>query len=327
MNFLYFNMVCQVAIGNVLFNQVNSIQINQSIKELADTARLIVPRAFTAKVAGKPASLAKKNISEYIKAGDPVTIKLGYNGSLHEEFKGYVTRLGADAPLEIECTDEMARLKKTHFIKAFQKASLSDLLSLIAPGYKHKVIDDISLGKFTINNQSAYQVLEDLRKNYGLHSYFTDKVLHVGLPVSIKPLATHHYVINQNVRAKSNDLKFVKKKDVKLLLKAISINRTGKRIFSEFGDKGGTQRTLHFTDKTETELKRLAEKNYQSLSFDGYQGTLPCWGMPRSRAGEAVQITDPKHSERNGKYLIEGVTIKFDGSNGFLRENKLGLKL
>ena len=320
-------MVCQITIGNVLFNQVNSIQIVGSIKELSNTARIIVPRSFTAKVAGKPTALAKKNITDYIKVDDPVVIKMGYNNSLYEEFKGYVTRLGADAPLEIECMDEMARLKKNNFIKTFKKASLSNLLSFIAPGYKHKVLDDIDLGKFTINNQSAYQVLEDLRKNYGLHSYFTDKVLHTGLPVSIRPLATHKYVIDRNVRAKSNDLKFVKKEDVKLLLKAISINRGGKRIFSEFGEKGGAQRTLHFTDKTETELKRLAEKNYQSLSFDGYQGTLPCWGMPRSRAGEAVQITDPKHSERNGKYLIEGVTIKFDGSNGFLRENKLGLKL
>ena len=327
MNFLYFNMVCQITIGQVLFNQVNSLQIVQSIKEFSDTARLIVPRSFTAKVAGKPASLAKKNITDYIRVGDPVVIKLGYNGSLYEEFKGYVTRLGADVPLEIECMDEMVKLKNNNFIKTFQKASLSDLLSFIAPGYKHKVIDDIDLGKLTINNQSAYQVLEDLRKHYGLHSYFTDKVLHVGLPVSIKPLATHQYVIDRNVRAKSNDLKFVKKEDVKLLLKAISINRNGKRIFSEYGDKGGTQRTLHFADKTETELKRLAEKNYQSLSFDGYNGTLPCWGIPRSRAGEAVEIIDKKHSERNGKYLIEGVTIKFNGSNGFLRENKLGLKL
>ena len=134
-------------------------------------------------------------------------------------------------------------------------------------------------------------------------------------------------MINRNVRAKSNDLKFVKAEDVKLLLKVISINRDGQRYTEEFGDSGGVQRTLHFSDKTKAQLKELAEKNYKSLSFDGYEGTLPCWGEPRTQAGEAVNITDSKYSERNGRYLIEGVSIKFDASNGFLRENKLGLKI
>jgi hypothetical protein len=223
--------------------------------------------------------------------------------------------------------DEMAKLKKNNYVKTFAKATLKQVIKYIAPGYTLELIDDVDLGKFTINNQSAFQVLEMLRKNYGLHSYFIDKVLYVGFPISLIPTIVHQYVINKNVRAKSNNLKFVKKDDIKLLLKAISINKNGQRIFSEYGDKGGAQRTLHFTGKSKSQLKDLAEKNYKSLNFDGYQGMLPCWGIPRTIAGDAAVITDPKYSERDGKYLIEAVTIKFNGSDGFLRENKLGLKL
>ncbi|WP_136464943.1 hypothetical protein [Flagellimonas onchidii] len=328
MQYLYYNMSCEVAIGAVVFDRVNSIIILQSIKKLSDTATIVVPRAFSrATVSGKLTSMEKRNITDFIKVDDTVSIKLGYNGSLHEEFKGYVTKLGADMPLQVECMDEMAKLKKNNYVKVFSKASLKDVLNYIAPGHKHEIIDDVDLGKFTIDNKSAFQVLELLRKNYGLHSYFKDGILNVGFPISLTPVATHRYVVNKNVRARSNDLKFVKKDDVKLLLKAISINRNGQRLFSEFGDKGGVQRTLHFTGKTIGELRKLAEKNYKSLSFDGYQGMLPCWGEPRTIAGDAVEITDPKYNERNGKYLIEAVTIKFNGSDGFLRENKLGLKL
>lgn len=328
MQYLYYNMVCEVTIGDVRFDRVGSITVSQSIKQLADTASIVVPRAFSeVKVAGKTTSMEKRNITDYIKVDDPVNIRLGYNGQLKEEFAGYVTKIGADMPLQIECMDEMAKLKKTTFNKVFESATLKDILRHITSGYVHEVIDNLNIGKYTINNASAFQVLEELRKDYGLHSYFKNAKLHVGFPISIPPRQVHRYVVNRNVRAKSNDLKFVKKDDVRLLLKAISIGRDGKRIFSEYGKKGGTQRTLHFTEKTREELQKLAEKNYKSLSFDGYQGMLPCWGIPRTKAGDTVEITDPKYSERNGRYLIEGVTIKFNGSDGFLRENKLGLKL
>jgi hypothetical protein len=328
MKYLYYDMSCEVTIGNVVFDRVNSISIMQSIKKLSDTAVIIVPRAFSrAIISGETTSLERKNITDYIKVDDPVTVKLGYDGEPQKEFTGYVTKLGADMPLKIECEDEMSKLKKSNFTKAFASVGLKALLNFIAPDYQHNLIDDVELGKFTINNASAFQVLEILRKNYGLHAYFIGKVLQVGFPISLTPTSTHRYVINKNVRAKSNNLKFVKKDDVKLLLKAISINRNGQRLHSEYGDKGGTQRTLHFRDKTQRELEKLAEKNYKSLSFDGYQGMLPCWGRPRTIAGDAVEITDPKYSERDGKYLIEAVTLKFNGTDGFLRENKLSLQL
>lgn len=321
-------MSCEVQIGKVLFDRVHSITISSSIKKISDIATIVVPRAFQRTiVGGRTTSMERRNITDFINIGDPVVIRLGYDGKLQEEFKGFVNRIGADQPLQIECMDAMYRLKKSNFSIAFENLRLKTLLQHIAPEYSHRVIDNVDLGKFTIDNKSAFQVLEELRKNYGLHSYFIEDVLHVAFPISLTPTTTHQYVINRNVRAQSNSLEFVKKEDVKLLLKAISIGDDGKRIFSEFGDKGGVQRTLHFSGKTKNELKRLAEKNFKSLSFDGYQGMLPCWGEPKTKAGDAVAVKDPKYNERNGRYLIEGVTIKFNGSEGFMRENQLGLKL
>lgn len=326
-------MTCEITIGNVIFKQLASCLIESSIKKISDTAKLILPREYSGTlIDNKQKAIGNVQIIKTIKVDDPVTIKLGYDGDNQAEFEGYVTKIGADAPLVIECEDEMRILRKNNYVKLFAKVSLRELLEYVTPNVELDLVDNVGLGKFTIENESAYQILERLRKDYGLHSMFAGKILTVGFPISLTPSITHEINMNRNVRAKFNSLKFVRREDIKLLLKAISIN-DGKRLTSDFGLKGGAIRTLHFTGKTLAELQNLAESNYKSLSFDGYQGSVPTWGQPRTKAGEAVEITEPKNintnreGERDGKYLIEGVTIKFNGVDGFLRDNKLGLKL
>jgi len=331
MNYLYYNMACDVTAGKASFQNVNSITIEESIKKLSDTATIVLPREFSRMVIGGSDQKYFKgqNITNYIKTGDPVIINLGYDDDLENEFTGYISKIGADVPLEIECEDEMYWLRQSNFTETLENVKLLELLRLIAPGYDYDVIDNIQLGKFTIGNASGYKVLETLRKDYGLHSRFKGKTLVVGFLIDFTPQTVHYFVMNKNVRAKSSDLKFVKKEDFKVLLKAISINRNGKRLTANYGDQGGSQRTLHFTEKTQRELENLVEKNHKSLSFDGYEGKLPSWGLPRTKAGDGAQIIDPNYenSERDGKYLIESVTKKFNKTDGFLRENTLGMKI
>lgn len=331
MNFLYYNMTCYVTIGNVAFDAVNAVKIEKSIKQLTDTAKITIPREYNSVVIdGKADSIARKNITDYIKVGDAVSISLGYDGNNEEEFNGVVSSIGADIPLEIECEDLMWHLKRTSFTKVWKSLNLVDLLKYIAPGYKHDVIDNIHLGKFTISNVSAYKVLEELRTNYGLHSFFKNGVLTVGFMIDVKPITVHQVNINRNVRAmEASDLKYVRAKDLKILLRGISLQKKGKRLTYDYGDKNGAVRTLHFVNKTLDDLKNLTEKTYKSLSFDGYKGKLPTWGIPRTKPGDGMYIKDPNYqnSDREGKYLIESVTIDFNGSDGFKRENELGMKI
>lgn len=330
MNYLYFNMTCSVTIGKITFDRVNSINIIKSIKNLTDTARIVVPREYNSVIIdGNIDSIARKNIKEFIKVGDPVTISLGYDGLNEEEFIGVVSLIGAEIPLVIECEDEMWNLKRTNFTKTFTSLKLSELLAYIAPGIKYNLIDNISLGKYTISNVSAYRVLEDLRTNYGLHSFFKNHVLTIGFMIDVKPTTVHEITLNRNVRANESDLKFLRKEDLKILLKGISLNKKGKRLTYDFGDKNGAVRTLHYTNKTESELKNLTEKTYKSLNFDGYRGKIPTWGNPRTKPGDGALIKDPNYenSDREGKYLIESVTIDFNATDGFKRDNELGMKL
>lgn len=324
-------MSCEVTIGNVRFDRVNSVHIEKSIKTQTDTAKIIVPREYNSVIVnGNVDSIARKNITEFIKVGDPVNIKLGYDGENEEEFSGVVSSIGADIPLEIECEDQMWHLKRTSYTRVFPTVKLLELLKYIAPGYTYDVIDNINLGKFTISNASAYKVLEDLRTNYGLHSFFKNGILTIGFMIDVKPLVVHQININRNVRASDeNDLKFVRKQDLNILLKGISLNRKGKRLTYDFGDRNGAVRTLHYSNKTYDELKNLTEKTYRSLSFDGYRGKIPTWGLPRTKPGDGALIKDPNYenSEREGKYLIESVTIDFNANDGFKRDNTLGMKI
>jgi hypothetical protein len=94
------------------------------------------------------------------------------------------------------------------------------------------------------------------------------------------------------------------------------------------GETGGSTKTLNFANKSRTFIKNLAQKNLDSLHYDGYHGSMMLFGEPVVSQGEAVDITDPiyANSERDGKYLIESVETSFN-DGGYSQNTKLSLKL
>ncbi len=97
-----------------MFNEVQEITIERTSEKITDTAKIVLPREFSrAKRNNKEVSLANTNILEYISVGDIVEISAGYNDKFSIEFKGYISRIGANIPLVIECEDEMYKLKNS----------------------------------------------------------------------------------------------------------------------------------------------------------------------------------------------------------------------
>lgn len=328
MSFLYFNMSCRVKLGSVQTTGVTSISTKESFTELSNTAKITLPREYrSAKINGKTDTLERKNIKDLIKVGDAVTIELGYDDRLKTVFEGYVKRISADIPLQIECEDEMFKLRRTTFNESFKSISLLELLNKIAPGYEYEVIDNIPLGKFIIENSSAFEVLEALRKDYLMHSHFRGKTLVVGFPTDLQPQQNH--VFNVDHMRSSDSLEFVSKDDVKLEIKAISNNSDGTKEVVTVGESGGSCRTLNFANKSKSDLENLAKKQLESLRFDGYQGSFDTIGEPMVSTGDAVTIKDNNYpnSEREGKYLVEGVERSFDQGSGYKQTVKLSLRL
>lgn len=332
MNDLYLNINVRVTIGGkVQFRQVKSVETTQSIEALADTAKIELPREFrTAKMKQANVSLEGKNILDYIKVGDAVVIEAGYNDDFHAEFEGYITEVGADIPLLLVCEDEMYQLKNKPLINhTFASVDLKTLLDFICPEYEKEVLD-IPLGKMMIERSTPFKVIEELKKQYGIHCVFNGKKMRAGFKTDVKADVIHSFVFNKNFR-KSNDLKYKTKQDRKTLLKAQSSQSgTSQKVTYEYGEQGGGERTLHAPmNLSLSELKEFTEKIHHSSVFDGYEGTIEGFGYPRTKAGDTVQLTDPNYTDghRNGLYLLEGVTILINENEGFKRKNNLSLKL
>ena len=126
-------------------------------------------------------------------------------------------------------------------------------------------------------------------------------------------------------------MKFVRKDDIKLHITAKGQDRTGKQITVELGDKSedATKRTMNFGTECQTQqaLRERAQAAQDKQCFDGYEGKITGFGVPRVHAGDAVKLVDPENSEREGEYLVKAVTINYGVSVGFRREVELSYKI
>ncbi|BBQ08157.1 hypothetical protein [Elizabethkingia anophelis] len=329
----YYNIDVRITIaGKLQFSVVKSITIESTIEKFSDTAKIELPREFkNAKLNDKGESIAQKNLLDYLQVNDPILIEAGYNGELYTEFSGYITDIGAEIPIILECEDEMLKLKKMPMInKTFSSTTLKEVLKFIAPGYEIEALD-MPLGKFQIERATPYQVIESLKEKYMVRCFFKDRKLYAGLTVDFKPQAVHDFTFGKNIR-ESTDLKYKVKDSRKRFIKAVSMQKgsTSKKVTYEFGDPGESEISLHAPlNLNRQQLKEWAEKYYNSMVFDGYEGSIDGWFFPRTEPGDSANIKDPNYPTgyRDGQYFIDGVTTTINETDGIKRQNKLSSKI
>lgn len=327
---------CLITIGELKLNFVHELEINSGWTERTDTAVIRLPKL----VRIKQGDLRDTTIDRVIKVGDRVEIMLGYNGQLKREFLGYVATAPAPKlPLEINCEDEMFQLKRKALIsKTFVSATVSDVISYIAPGYKTSVLNS-QLGKFVIGasgSETAAQVLSRLESEAGLRSFFKidkvgDPVLVVGKPhlwgldEQAPELPEVIYHLQRNVV--DNSLRYVKAEDRRIRVDARLLNGNGTYKRARFtGDVDGEVRTLHYYNISEAELEKNARADYLRFKRDGFDGDIIGFGIPYTEAGQVVQIVDDQYERRNSKFFIDKVKVTF-GQSGFRRINTIGFAL
>ncbi|MCG8206153.1 hypothetical protein [Tenacibaculum finnmarkense] len=331
MNYHYYNICLRITINKIIqFNISESIRIVNTIENLSDTAKITLPREFkNAQENDENISFEKKNLLKIIKHGDSIKIEGGYNDELQTEFEGYITEIGAEIPLLLMCEDEMYKLKnKPKINKTFRSVNLKDLLKFIAPEYEIQALD-MPLGKFTIENATPYQVLENLQK-LSIRCYFKNKVLMGGLSVDFKPEVSHNLVFGKNIR-NSNNLKYQTKEQRKRFYKGISIQTgTSKKITYEYGDESGDHRTLHLPlNLSENEVKEWVHKIHACNVYDGYGGTLDSWAVPFTNAGDSIKLTDPNYPDKHRDMIlfVDSVIVTINKSIGYKRENRISFKI
>ena len=330
---LYLNMTAKATLGNVILKNVSQFEISESILEMSNTAKITIPKTYS--------KLDQKAILDQFQVGSRVTIDAGYYREgwedIKREFTGYIREIESDIPLVVYCDDETYTLRQNCLVNSYREATLKQVLSFIIPKTIAFECPDVSLGRFQIDKESSFQVLQRIKNDYGLYSRLQAGVLKVNLRdivsgVDIKDV--HTYVVNPVTSAgslvKKSELKFKRKEDYKLQVKVTSILTSGKKTTVEVGNKGDESSVLQFTypgNYTEKQLTDLATGIYNKRCYDGYTGTITGFGLPRTHAGDVLAIEDKIETGRNGKYLIEKVEVTYNESSGFSRKNTLSYKV
>jgi hypothetical protein len=312
-------MNSKVLIGSLVFtNQVNSVVIDQSWKNVTQTATVKLPRYQ--KLVGDSNYL--------IKVGDRVVIQLGYDNILQTEFEGYVSSRGFDSPLEFMCEDEMWKQKQRTVTKGWPSITLKALLKYLIPDADITNVQNITLSPFKLDHVNVAKALEKLKDDFGIVAYYRGKQLFCGLAYTEGQLGKARYHFQKNIPLNECKLEYKESSDVKIKVRAISLLPNNKKIEIELGDTGdgANETTLHFYNLTKDELRKQAQIKIDKLKYTGYRGTLKAFGMPKVTHGMDAELMNEKYPERGGLYHIDGVKTTYD-ENGFRREIELGPRL
>lgn len=330
-----FTLRCKITIGGFMFTSINDVKIKRSIHSFIDTATILLPASArlnfkeNVKLSTKSVSTAK-----VFNEGDPVEIWLGYNNEYPEapEFKGFIKRVNAASPCEIECEGYSWQLRRKNVLwsSGKEKTTLKKMLEMLIDGTDIKLsneIPDIQLEQVCEGNISGTDALDWIKKNLYLTVYFSGHILYAGLAYIPQPDKTAvEYTIGWNL-VKDDQLKFRKEKDVKIQVKAVYFDKRNKAEVKTAGDSSGAIRTIFVQNiESEKELLQVAERKAQELRYDGYEGKVTGFLVPFALPGYRATLKDAKYKERDGTYLIESTEVKF-GTGGARRISEIGVKI
>jgi hypothetical protein len=296
--------------------RISEVQVERSWKEFTGRAEIRMPRNIRI--------FGDLTYSDIFKNGDPVEIRIGYGtGDLPVEFTGYISDVSAGVPVVIRCEDEMYQLKRGNVSIVSGAINLKNLLKQAAPGYE---IDcpDMDLGAVRFSNVAPIAVLDQIKKDTGLYSYFDGKILRCGVIYSDQSDAP---VINIHLEKNAVSESLNKKAETdEVEIKAISILKNGKKISATIGRKGGThvQRT-YIGITVMAELEKSAKADLKKYQAQGFDGSITLFGIPAVQHGMKVHIKSEIFKNMEGTFYIEKVVKKF-GSSGYRQELTLGDK-
>lgn len=309
--------------GTILqFPIVNNVTITRSFDNQTQTATVTLPRNF---------KYNEKNIYEgdnpIVKRGEKIELYGGYDPNLKLLFSGYISKIDNNVPMVLKCEDEMFILKQTIIKnKSVGACSLKSLLKAILPStIKFKALD-CQLAPIRINEASCGKVLQTLRNDYGLYSYYKNGTLYVGLPFQ-KDLATEQYFLfERQMITDGMDLQYLKKEDVKVQVKGILIGNNNKQKEYIYGDEEGDIRTIFQYGGTKAALDSKAKSFLEQANYTGYYGSFMTFLEPAVVPGDYAIIDSYMYPERKGTYLIKSVETSF-GVDGGRQKIELERKL
>lgn len=296
-------------------DKVESVEITGDGESLQDTCTVKLPRNAHWGVSGSEIP---------IRRGDGVRVWLGYDGALQLRFVGHVKEVAAKTPTVITCEDEMFRLRQKAAKKlTYTNCTLKQLLDDQLQGMSIARSDenaDVQLGMVRVEATTVAGVLSELKKNYGITSYFAlvDDVPTLFCFTVFPGLRRNAGKFSEGVNIIDNALEYRRSEDVEVKVRGISIKEDNSRI--EYAEGEGEERTIYRYGLTMEQLKIAVKDEMKRQKWSGLTGDFTTFGKPRV---EKMDVVDVEAGGVKGRYQVKGVNITFD-SGGY--RQKIDLK-
>ena len=320
-----------IQIGDFIFDFVTDITVESTWEMFTDTGEITIPRKV---------QFEGEDISTLFKKGDKVSAQLGYFPNLNDTFQGVISELHIETPIRFEIQDYMWLFKQFTMTKSFKDLKLQELLDFVLESYNASDIKastgidivfettadvNTGMGKFRINRATGAKVFEEIKNKFGLTTFVRGNTFYIGIAYPfVDTSETHNILFERNII--SDDLQFQNEDDIKLKVKAISINDDNEKIEVEVGDPDGDERTQYFYNLSESDLTEQANRRIEKLKFNGYKGSFETFGDPLIKHGDKINLTSNKLPDRDGVYQVSKVTTSF-GQSGYRQNVELDLKL
>lgn len=296
--------------AKIIIRKFSKVKIEQSWKKLTDTASITLPR--------KVKDFDRYKVNEVFQAGDPVIIRLGYNGDLYEEFTGYIFKVTTGVPIEITLEDEMYMLKRETVSVSKKSCTLKELLNEIAPGYT-VLCDDTAIGSVRYSKKLVSEILDDLKTKMGLYTYFRGKTLVSGR-TSIDGGKRTKIILEKQAQES------LKERNIEqVYVRLESLQKNGKMLKGEKGEKKGNTINIKQPNLTKIEIERIVNDTYKKATQPGLEGDLTLFGIPRLQHGMIVDLSSILYPEKDGAYYIDSITKEAD-TKTYRQVAKLGDK-
>ncbi len=326
-----------ITIGNFRFSGAKKVVISRSIHSIYEQATIVVPSVARIAKNGQDGAIEETTAS-LIADGDPVVIKLGYDGDLQEEFTGFVTQRDLNMPLEITCEGYSWLLSRNPVNISGKYMPIKELLQTAVAGISEcpiKVVCDldITLNNVQVNGTATDVIRYILRYTDGCVSccFISPGTLWCGLVYT--PIAKGIDLFNKGSVAyklgynvlKENRLQVRNVADNPVAVQYSKKLGGGLRFMVKsdvFAETGSVyNKILNQIGDTEP-LRELADEKAYRLNYTGYEGSLHTFLQPYVRPGCLAYVADSRYPG-GGTCLVESVSTAY-GIRGARRIVELG---
>lgn len=234
-----FALCSKIEMGRFTNIKPNGVKITKSMFDFVDKAVVKLPITARIKQAGEVVTESVETARQF-NEGDEVVIELGYNGTLKEEYRGFIHRINYTQPLEVECEGYSYQLRQRTYNNTFTKTKLKNILQFLIAGTDIKLdaeIPDFVFDKMSFQNHNGVEALEKIKKESAgtITIFFTGNILYAGLAY-LNPKSDVKYQLGWNV-IKDDNLKKREAKNQDVTVHFIGEKKDGSKVQVQGGKR------------------------------------------------------------------------------------------